>query len=129
MQPEQVYAILESLPEDTELYVLRDYKHAFNITAAKAMVQGRGPNCRFEIRDWREHTPEYPWNEELTLDQMSWAMKYADCDDPVIICQALDGGYGVIDGKHRVFRAWAEKREFIFAHLLTPWETDLITLW
>jgi len=91
------------------------------------------PNGIFEfnISKLLQHIKENP--EEFTPQKVLVKEYYSDfsndfeetslinlCNDPIIIAEISPGQYNVIDGNHRMYKAYKAKQEKIEAYIIKP---------
>ena len=110
---------------------------AFDVERAHALLRGRSVSARIPVVDWVRMYGLDAINQDgdscsggriaqIQGFDVAHAMR-ADLSRPLIVA-LLPGRRGgvyplVIDGRHRLYRAWREKVEYLPAQVLTPDES------
>ncbi len=108
---------------------------AFDVTRAKELVRDRpGPSTTINPHDWRQflsrHTEDGKLYPGITVNDEH--ARIVDLSEPVIVAiVAFPSGTVspfIIDGWHRVARAWREGVDELPAHVLNESETKQVQL-
>ena len=87
----------------------------FNITKMLGSISNnkeRFKICNINIEEYRRDTAVI---DENHIDKV-------DIDSPIILAEISPGRHNVIDGNHRVEKAYRSGKETIPGHILTPWQ-------
>jgi ParB-like nuclease domain len=85
----------------------------FNITKMIEYIQSRQGEIRAERIEVKEYRDGLSTLDESYIDK-------ADITVPIIIAEIRPGGYNVIDGNHRLEKAYRIGMEYISAYVLKP---------